>query len=208
MYRGDGRPLPVAFRPASLGGIPTVALPTIGELRAKLKARMDKLRTYDLFLRDRTVIEWFKDNSAIVHWLVRDPASRARHEESHEFWTHLGEAEKRQLIGRWINLVETGARLQGDARQGGIGVGYGAHETAPPARTQALAGWLRDADDFVGQFEQTRQRMKVEARINPSTPARFLSDALRPLLWAVGLGVVGIVAFTILTRPRLPMRLP
>jgi hypothetical protein len=207
MYLVERRVFPVALPVASLGAIPAVVQPTIGELRTKLKSRMDKLRSYDLFLRDRTVIEWFKDNSAIVHWLARDQTSRTKHEESHDFWTHLGDAEKRQLVARWVKTVETGAKLQGDARQGGIGVGYGANEPTPPARASSIKDWLRDADDFISQFENTRQKMRIEARVNPSSPTNFLGNALKPLVWAVGLGVVGIVAVTMLTRPRLPSRL-
>lgn len=120
MYLVERRLFPVALPVAAFGAAPTTtppakALPTIAELRTKLKARMDKLRSYDLFLRDRNVIEWFKDNSAIVHWVVRSKDSRARHEESHEFWAHLDDAQKRQLVARWIDLVEAGAKLQGDA---------------------------------------------------------------------------------------------
>ena len=55
----------------------------------------DKLRSYDLFLRDRTVFEWWKDNAPAVRWM-RSATSRATHDESHEFWAHLDEGEKRQ----------------------------------------------------------------------------------------------------------------
>lgn len=210
MYLVRRRFYPVALPVAALGAAPTApaarALPTIGELRTKLKARMDKLRSYDLFLRDRNVIEWFKDNSAIVHWLVRDKDSRARHEESHEFWTHLDDAAKKKLVARWVELVETGTKFQGDARTGGIGVGYGPNETAPPSRANPIEDWVRRADAFIGQFENTRQKMRIEARVNPSSTTNFLGNALRPIAWAVGLGVVGLIAVTILTRPRLPGR--
>jgi hypothetical protein len=210
MYLVERRIFPVALPVAALGAAPTTlparALPKIGELRTRLKARMDKLRSYDLFLRDRNVIEWFKDNSAIVHWLVRSKDSRARHEESHEFWAHLDEAQKRKLVARWIELVEAGAKLQGDAGHGGIGVGYGPNETAPPSRATVVDDWLGRADDFIGQFENTRQKMRVESRVNPSSATDFLGKALRPIAWVVGIGVVGVLAVTILTRPRLPGR--
>lgn len=198
--------LPVAALGATSAAPVTRALPTIGELRAKLKSRMDKLRSYDLFLRDRTVIEWFKDNSAIVHWLVRDKNRRTRHEESHEFWVHLDDATKKKLVARWVDLVEAGAKFQADARNGGIGVGYGPGETAPPSRAHAIDEWVRRADDFIGQFENTRQKMRIEARVNPSSATDFLGKALRPIAWALGIGVVGVLAVTIITRPRLPTR--
>jgi hypothetical protein len=211
VYLVERRLFPVALPVAAFGAAPTTtppakALPTIAELRTKLKARMDKLRSYDLFLRDRNVIEWFKDNSAIVHWVVRSKDSRARHEESHEFWAHLDDAQKRQLVARWIDLVEAGAKLQGDAGKGGIGVGYGPNETVPPSRATAIGDWIHRADDFIGQFENKRQKMRIESRVNPPSATDFLGKALRPIAWAVGLGVVGIVAVTIWTRPRLPGR--
>lgn len=200
MYLVSRRMLPVA----GLGAAPAPIrrLPTIGELRAKIKSRLDKLRSYDLFLRDRTVIEWFKDNSAIVHWLIRDDKSRARHEESHEFWSHLSDADKRQLVARWVKLVEEGTRLSGDARGGGIGVGYGPTETAPPTRANAIEKWIKDADAFIGQFQKKRQTMRIEARVHPSSSLDFVGKAVRPLAWTLGLGLVGVVAVVVLTRSR------
>jgi hypothetical protein len=177
------------------------ALPTIGELRVKLKKRLDQLRVYDLYLRDRSVAEWFKDNSIIANWL-RTSQSRDYHKESHEFWSHLDDGEKRQLVGKWIDLIERGRQLSGDARQGGIGVGYGPSETAPPARAQSVSGWLAQADDFIASFEKLRQRMRVEARVDTNPVTSWLGNAMRPLVWTLGLGVVGLVAFNMLSQRR------
>lgn len=203
------RMFPVALPVAYLGDVPAT-IRTIATMRKQLKKRLDKLRSYDLFLRDRTVIEWFKDNSLAVRWM-RQPGSQAVHDESHEFWAHLDEAEKRQYVGNWIKLVETGVKLAGDARGGGIGLGYGPSEPTPPKRAAAIDDWISEADAFIRTFENTRQKKRIESRVNPSTATNYLSNALkpalRPIAWSVGLGVAGVIAFLILTRPRLPTRL-
>jgi hypothetical protein len=198
------REFPVALPVASLGAL-AVPPPTIGSLRRQIKKRLDKLRSYDLFLRDRTVFEWWKDNAPAVRWM-RGAESRARHDESHEFWTHLDEGQKRQQVAAWLKLVERGLTLAGDARQGGIGLGYGPNEPAPPKRAAAASNWLEHADAFVQSFEVLRQKMRTEARIHPSTTASYLSNALKPFAWAIGLGAVGVVTLLLLTRPRTPMR--
>jgi hypothetical protein len=195
------RVFPVALPVVSLGAVS--ATPTIGQLRKQLKHRLDKLRSYDIFLRDRTVFEWWKDNAPAVRWL-RQSSSVAFHDESHEFWSHLSESEKRQQVSAWVKLVERGLILAGDARKGGIGLGYGPTELTPPKRAAAIDDWLHDADAFIASFEALRQKMRVEARVSPSTTASYLSNALKPIAWAVGLGTVGVIAILLLTRPRLP----
>jgi hypothetical protein len=195
------RVFPVALPVVSLGAM--TPPPTIGQMRKQLKQRLDKLRSYDIFLRDRTAYEWWKDNAPAVRWL-RKPGSVALHDESHEFWSHLREGDKRQRVSAWVQLVERGLTLSGDARKGGIGLGYGPQEPTPPKRAAAIDDWLHDADSFVEAFEALRQKMRVEARVNPSTATNYLSNALKPIAWAVGLGTIGVLAIVLFTRPRLP----
>lgn len=193
-------------RRSALGATLGRTTTTIGELRSKIAARMKKLRSYDLFLRERTVVEWFKDNSAIVHWLVRNKDGRERHEESHAFWTHLSATDKRQLIARWVKLVDDGAKLGGEARQGGIGIGYGANEPAPPARAYTVRSWLDEADAFIAKFDGTRQKMKIEARVDPNPGLHLFGSSLKTIGWVLGIGVVGILAVSLIsTGQRLPL---
>jgi hypothetical protein len=197
------RVFPVALPVVSLGATSTPP-PTIGSMRKKLKARLDRLRSYDLFLRDRTVTEWFKDNSLAVRWM-RGGRGQAIHDESHQFWVHLSEVEKRQYIGKWIKLVESGVKLAGDARGGGIGLGYGPSEPTPPRRRRAIQDWLEEADAFIKTFEDTRQKMRIESRVAPSTASSILGNALKPVAWTIGLGAVGLIALVLLARPRIPL---
>lgn len=173
-------------------------LATIDELRRAVSARLAKLRTYDLFLRDRTAFEWLKDNSFIVHWIVRNDSSRARHEESHAFWEHLSDAEKRTLVSQWLTLVENGQRLAGDARKGGIGVGYGPKETAPPARATEVQAWCKDVDAFVAKFEKTRQAKRVETRVDPHPTLESFGGSLKTIGIVVAAGVGGLLLIELL----------
>jgi len=174
---------------------------TIAELRRLVAARMKKLQVYDLFLRDRSVLEWFKDNSFVVHWLIRNGQSRQYHEESHAFWTHLSDAEKRDLVANWLKLVEHGQRLLGDARQGGIGIGYGPAEPAPPKRADEVRAWAHDADVFIQKMEGTRQRKRIETRIDPH-PSLDIAGPLKTLSTIVVVGVGGLLLVSILRMTR------
>ena len=177
-------------------------LTTIDELRRMINARLAKLRTYDLFLRDRTALEWLKDNSFIVHWIIRNDASRARHEETHAFWTHLSDAEKRELVAQWLKLVEHGRRLAGEARLGGIGLGYGAKETAPPVRAAEVRAWAADVDAFVGKFESARQVKRIEARVDPHPSLDSAASTLKTIGTIVAVGVGGILLINVLGAVR------
>jgi hypothetical protein len=194
------RVFPVALPVISMGDGPTPP-PTIGSMRKKLKARLDKLHSYDLFLRDRTVLEWYKDNAPAARYFRG--TTQATHDESHQFWVHLSEGEKRQYVAKWLKLVETGVKLAGDARGGGIGLGYGPSEPTPPKRLAAIQDWLDEADAFVKTFEDTRQKMRIESRVNPSTASSILSNALKPVAWTIGLAAVGVIGLVLLTRPRI-----
>ena len=176
--------------------------PTVDDLRKAVNGRLGKLRTYDLFLRDRTAFEWLKDNSFIVHWLVRNDASRMRHEESHAFWDHLSAPEKRELVSQWVRLVEQGTRLAGDARQGGIGIGYAPMETAPPSKTAEVHAWAAEVDAFLRKFEGVRQRKRIEARVDPHPSLDSVGGSLKTIGTIVAIGVGGLLLIEILSTVR------
>jgi len=202
MYFVERRPAvaPRLLRWYGLGAAPEVAPAVpVGVLVATVSQRLTKLRGYDLFLRDRTVMEWIKDNSALVNPvlpLLRSAKSTAIHEESHAFWTRLSDGERKAYVAEWIKLVDDGARLQAQTTSGGD-----ARAAAPPAIVEAVKAWAVRADSFISRFEQTRQAKRIEARSESHSFDPFGSVKTAAIILGVGIvGAVAVGAF-LLSRP-------
>jgi hypothetical protein len=168
----------------------------IGALAVTLNPRFAKLRTYDLFLRDRTALEWIKDNSGLINFwapMLRSKESDKFHAESHEFWTRLSETERKAYVREWVQMVDDGARLQsqivGDART-----------PAPATLVDAVKKWAVHADAFVSKFENARQEKRIEERSETHSFNPF--SGLKNAAILIGVGVVGAIALSIFLKSR------
>ena len=151
---------------AGLGAAPQGPV-AIGKLRTVVQTGLKALAQYDIFLRDRTAIEWLKDNTWFQY--ARDAAARATHEEAPEFWGRLNDWEKRNLVESWMKLSKRGGVFLDDNKNGGIGAGFGPGEPAPPQRARAVLDWGSDVQSFLQQIEDLRSKKRVEARTDPHT---------------------------------------
>jgi len=148
---------------SGLGALPGST--TIGRLRAVVQTGLRALAQYDIFLRDRTALEWLKDNTWFQY--ARDAADRSVHEEAPEFWGRLNDWEKRSLVESWMKLSKRGGAFLDESKNGGVGAGYGPNEPAPPARTKAVLEWGSEVQAFLKQIEDLRAKKRVEARTDP-----------------------------------------